>query len=86
MARWPRPDAIRDFKGYFECLTAEARVRFDAGLTPLDAARDIDLGPYAGWGDAERVAVNIDALYRDFGAEVGADTMTLFGAMAALAR
>ncbi len=80
------PDAIRDLKGYFEWLTAEARVRYDAGLAPLDAARDIDLGPYAGWGEAERVAVNIYALYRDFGADVGADTMTLFGAMAALAR
>ena len=49
------PGAVRDLKEYFEYLTVEARQRFDAGLTPLDAARDIDLGPYAGWGDAERV-------------------------------
>ena len=38
-------------KGYFEYLGAEARVRFATGMTPLDAARDIDLGPYAGWGE-----------------------------------
>jgi glyoxylase-like metal-dependent hydrolase (beta-lactamase superfamily II) len=79
------PQAVRDLKGYFEYLTARARERFDAGLTPLDAARDIDLGPYAAWGDAERVVVNIHALYRDFGAEEHSDFMTLFGEMAALA-
>jgi cyclase len=79
------PGAVRDLKAYFEYLTVEARQRFDAGLTPLDAARDIDLGPYAAWGDAERVVVNIHALYREFGAEVPSDTLTLFGEMAALA-
>ena len=36
-------------------------------MTPLDAARDIDLGPYAGWSEPERVVANIHALYRDFG-------------------
>ena len=64
-----RPEAVRDMKGYFEYLSAEARVRFEAGLTPLDAARDIDLGPYAGWRDEERLVVNIQALYREFGAD-----------------
>jgi glyoxylase-like metal-dependent hydrolase (beta-lactamase superfamily II) len=79
------PDAVRDMKGYFEYLTAEARVRFAAGMTPLDAARDIDLGPYAGWGEEERLVVNIQALYRDFGADLPGDALTLLGAMAALA-
>jgi glyoxylase-like metal-dependent hydrolase (beta-lactamase superfamily II) len=78
------PGAVRDLKEYFEYLLPEARVRFDAGMTPLDAARDIDLGPYAGWGEGERLVVNVQALYRDFGAELPGDTVTLFGAMAAL--
>ena len=56
------PSALRDLKEYFELLTVEARRRFDAGMTPLDAARDIDLGPYAGWSEAERVVANIHAL------------------------
>jgi glyoxylase-like metal-dependent hydrolase (beta-lactamase superfamily II) len=77
------PEAVRDLKEYFEYLTAEARVRFDGGLTPLDAARDIDLGPYEGWGEGERMVVNIHALYRDFGAELPGDTLTLMGAMSA---
>ncbi len=80
-----RPAALRDMKGYFEYLTAEARVRFEAGLTPLDAARDIDVGPYADWRDQERLVVNIQSLYRDFGADLPGDVVTLFGAMAALA-
>ena len=79
------PAAVADLKGYFEFLTAEARPRYDAGMSPLDAARDIDLGPYRGWGEAERLAVNVNALYRDFGAELPADALTLLGAMAELA-
>ena len=61
------PAALVDLKGYFELLTREARTRFDGGMTPLEAARDIDLGPYAGWTEAERVVANVHALYLDFG-------------------
>ncbi len=31
----------------------------DAGLAPLAAARDTDLGPFAGWADAERLVGNL---------------------------
>ena len=31
-----------------------------------DAAHDIALGDYARWGDAERIAVNVDSLYREY--------------------
>jgi cyclase len=30
-----------------------------AGLSPLEAARDADLGPFAGWADAERLVGNL---------------------------
>jgi len=79
------PAALLDLKGYFELLTGEARTRFDAGMTPLDAARDIDLGPYAGWSEAERVVANVHALYRDFGDQSPSDALTLMGEMAELA-
>jgi cyclase len=79
-----RPEAVADLKGYFEWLGAEARVRFEGGLTPLDAARDIDLGRYDEWQERERLVVNVQAFYRDFGAELPWDTVTVFGAMAAL--
>jgi cyclase len=77
--------ALVDLKGYFELLTREARVRYEGGMTPLEAARDIDLGPYAGWSEAERVVANVHALYRDFGGGDPADALTLMGEMATLA-
>lgn len=79
------PSALADLKGYFELLTREARVRFDAGMAPLDAARDIDLGPYVGWHEAERVVANVHALYRDFGGDGARDALTLMADMAVLA-
>jgi cyclase len=54
-------------------------------MTALDAARDIDLGPYTGWSEAERVVANVHALYRDFGDPAPSDALTLMGDMAALA-
>jgi cyclase len=77
--------AVADLKGYFEYLTAQARMRFDAGMGPIDAAADIDLGPFGGWSERERIVVNVCALYRDFGADVPSDAMTLFGQMAQFA-
>jgi glyoxylase-like metal-dependent hydrolase (beta-lactamase superfamily II) len=79
------PAAVADLKLYFQYLTTEARLRYDAGMTALEAARDIDLGAYAGWGESERVVANVRALYRDFGDESPADVVTVMGEMAALA-
>ncbi len=79
------PDALVDLKEYFLLLTGEARRRYDGGMSALDAARDIDLGPYADWSEAERVVANVRALYRDFGDDSPSDALTLLGEMAALA-
>lgn len=79
------PSAVADLKSYFEFLTTEARLRHDAGMSALEAAQDIELGPYAGWGEAERVVANVRALYRDFGDESPDDVITVMGEMAVLA-
>jgi len=73
-------------KSYLEHLRREARQRFHAGMSARDAARDIALGAFAGWRDAERIAVNVDTLYRHWrpGAQA-TDVITLFREMAALA-
>ncbi len=83
--RLATPAAVGELKAYLEFLSVEARTRFDQAMSALDAARDIDLGPYAEWGEPERVVANIHALYRDFGAGVGPDLMTVLGDMAVLA-
>lgn len=77
--------AVEDMLGYFGYLTSQARVRFEAGMSPMEAARDIDLGQYAGWGESERLVVNITSLYREWGADVPGDVVTIFSQMAELA-
>lgn len=79
------PVAIAAERDYFVYLRDQARPRFDAGMTLDEAVRDLELGPYADWSEPERVAVNVRALYRDFGAEVPGDAASLLGAMAELA-
>jgi len=73
------PEAV---KAYLEHLAREVRPRFEAGMDPWTAARDIDLGPFADWTDPERVVVNVDTLYRDLGAREPRDLMRLFERMA----
>ncbi|MBW2243145.1 MAG: MBL fold metallo-hydrolase [Deltaproteobacteria bacterium] len=76
---------VEAVKAYLEFIRDEARKRYDAGLTAMEAAKDIELGDFSSWGDAERIAVNVDTLYREFSGEVGSDTGNLLAAMAELA-
>ena len=70
-------------RGYLEYVHTEARERFDAGLSAREAAFDVALGDYAGWGDSERIAVNVATLYREFSADPRpANPLELFGLMA----
>jgi len=74
---------IRAMKAYLEYVRDEARARYDAGMDVLEAARDIDRGDFASWGDWERIVVNVATLYREFsGSDEAADIPTLFGGMA----
>ena len=72
-------------RGYFAWLIAEGTPRLQGGLTPLDAARDMAAGPYSGWGEGERLVVNLTALARDLALDPADDVLTLFGGMAQLA-
>ncbi len=73
---------VEAMRAYFVWLSREARARFDAGMDALAAARDIPLGEFASWSDPERIVVNVDTLYREFGAPAAApDTLRLLLAM-----
>ena len=77
---------VRRVRDYLCFVRDEARLRYDAGLDAFEAAKDIELGPFAGWLDAERIAVNVNSLYREFNNESQvADIVELFSQMAALA-
>ena len=54
--------------GYLEFVLATAAKGIDAGLSPLDLARQADLGEYAGWLDSERIVGNLHRAYADLGA------------------
>jgi len=59
------PETVRATVRYFEFVVDEASRRFLAGMPVADAAADIDLGPFAGLGESERLAVNVHAVYRE---------------------
>ena len=75
---------VRDYLVY---VRDEALKRYEAGLAPADAARDIALGDYASWGDPERIVVNVHTLYREFsgGAAPAPNPVELFALMGELA-
>ena len=76
-------EGVRAIKGYFEYLAAEVRRRYDAGMTVDEAVADIDPGPYAAWGDRERIVINVHVLYRELRAESAPlNPIALFEAMA----
>jgi cyclase len=78
--------AVRELKDYFEYLVAESRTRLEAGMSPLEAARDITLDRWADWGEAERLVVNVDAIYRELrGDDTDRNVVALWGQMAELA-
>ncbi|AXE66106.1 MBL fold metallo-hydrolase [Hyphomonas sp. CACIAM 19H1] len=74
---------VRRVAEYLAFVDREARARFEARLSAREAALDIALGDYAGWGDAERIAVNVDSLYREYrGDGKVTPVMDLFALMA----
>jgi len=77
---------VRAVRQYLEYVRDEARARYDNGMDAWQAAQDIDLAPFAGWLDPERIAVNVDTLYREFNKDAQAtDIMELFRRMGELA-
>jgi cyclase len=50
---------------YLTFVLETAQEGMKAGLSPLDAARETDLGDYAGWLDSERIVGNLHRAYRD---------------------
>ena len=80
-------EGVEMVRGYLVWLRNEAKARFDAGMSAADAARDIELGRYADWGESERIAINVDSIYREFDpAHTSAGVLAQFTLMAELAR
>lgn len=73
---------VLDVKRYFEYVTAEATKRHAAGMAPMDAAFDIDLGEFADVPDAERIVVTVHTIYGDLDPSApAADPVALWNGM-----
>ena len=67
------PEVIDEVLGYLRFVADLARRAIAAGVGPLDAARDVDLGAYAGLLDSERLVANLHRAYAELnGAPRGA--------------
>ena len=69
---------LDEHRRYYRFVLDTAQVGLSRGLTPLDAARAVELGEFAGWSDAERIVLNLHRVYAD---RAGRD-LDLMGAFA----
>ena len=70
-------------KDYLSYIDTEARARYDADMSARDAALDISISDFDSWTDAERIAVNVDTLFREYSGDTSApNTMEIFTLMA----
>ncbi|GAA3385382.1 MBL fold metallo-hydrolase [Cryptosporangium minutisporangium] len=59
------PEIVGTVLEYLHFVQDTARAAKDAGLSPLDAARETDLGRYAEWTDSERIVGNLHRAYAE---------------------
>lgn len=62
---------LEDMLDYLKLLVREGRKAYDAGVSAGRAAAAIDLGHYASWTDADRIAPNMARLYSEFAGTIG---------------
>lgn len=63
------PEVFDDVAAYLRFIQERARSGFEAGATPLELARDTDLGRFAGWLDSERLVGNLHRAYSELRGE-----------------
>jgi cyclase len=59
------PDVLDGIERYYRLVAAVGRAGREAGISPLTAARECDLGEFADWPDAERMVLNLHRSYAD---------------------
>lgn len=77
---------LRDMQDYLKLVVDEGRVLKEKGLTPLDAATEIDLGRFAEWKDAERLALNLIRLWMEIDGKPATERVNAFEAFGAMAQ
>ncbi len=57
---------LREMRSYLMLIRREAKKRFQLGMSPEEASRDVKLGIYARWREPERILPNLMRLYQEF--------------------
>src|SRR5207249_12019189 len=55
----------KETKAYLQYVRAEPKRCLEEGLSALEVAKRIDLGPYAGWTEPERIVFQVERAYRE---------------------
>jgi glyoxylase-like metal-dependent hydrolase (beta-lactamase superfamily II) len=55
----------QEMRAYLDYVERESKAAFAAGLSEVEAAKRIDLGPYAAWTEPERLVFNVARAYRE---------------------
>lgn len=63
------PEGFDATEAYLRFLSGTAAAAFEAGVTPLEAARSVDLGEFADLADAERLAGNLHRAFSELRGE-----------------
>jgi glyoxylase-like metal-dependent hydrolase (beta-lactamase superfamily II) len=82
-------EAVTEMRGYLRYVREESKKCFDSGLTSLDAAKQIEFGPYGEWRAPARLFMNVERAYREFRGEppdMPWDTAATFDAIYHVAR
>jgi glyoxylase-like metal-dependent hydrolase (beta-lactamase superfamily II) len=80
-------EGLNEMRSYLSYVREEAAAGHRAGLSPLDAARRIELGRYAGWTEPERLAFQVHRAYRELdgvGWDTPVDVNAVFGDLGVL--
>lgn len=78
---------VKRLREYLAYVDTEATKRHAAGMDAETAAKDIALDAFRGWSDAERIAVNVDTVYRHLEGRTGkVNVVRMFARMARVAR
>ena len=71
------PEVMDGTEAYLTFIQETAQEAFEAGSSPLDAARQTDLGQFAGWHDSERLAGNLHRAYSELRREPAGTVLDL---------
>jgi len=61
---------LREMRDYLALVRREARRAFNEGAPVEEAVRRAKLGRFSRWGEAERIAPNVQRLYQEFRGEI----------------